>query len=425
MEEAWSAKGGAVGRFGLGGGGTDGEGDGPELVGVAGFVAGGGDAHAAAGARDALGLAQGIAQLRILRDLDPVIFEDLEEIRSHDLRHAGGGRLAALGGDAGIDGFGRGEIHAHDERAPRVRGLVLRVFAEAETDAGHIDAGAAELRQRADLRQLGLLRGQAGDGVAPLGARSVVGVWRSPQHQAKNALVYVTRHALGLELGDFSGYAEAREYRRPPTVLSTDEVLRLLDHVEKKHRLACELMYRCGLRLNECCQLRVQNLDVGNRRVLVHDGKGGKHREIPLPECLIERVTNRIKWRRALHDADLAAGAGLVELPNMLATKIPSACRRLEWQYVFPSAVIRDGHRWWMGDTWVQAAVKEAADEAGIAKRVSPHTLRHCFATHLLKAGANIRDVQELMGHANVETTMIYTHVEAKSVRCFVNLLAS
>ena len=245
------------------------------------------------------------------------------------------------------------------------------------------------------------------------------------QKQAKNALVYVSRHALGLELGDFSGYAEAREYRRPPTVLSTEEVLRLLDAVEKKHRLACELMYRCGLRLNECCQLRVQHLDVGNRRVLVHDGKGGKHREIPLPECLVERVSNRIKWRRALHDADLAAGAGLVELPNSLAKKMPSACRRLEWQYVFPSAVIRDGHRWWCGDTWVQAAVKTAADAAGIAKRVSPHTLRHCFATHLLQAGANIRDVQELMGHANVETTMIYTHVEAKSVRCFVNLLAS
>lgn len=245
------------------------------------------------------------------------------------------------------------------------------------------------------------------------------------QHQAKNAIVYVTRHALGLDLGDFSGYAAAREYRRPPTVLSVEEVLRLLNAVEKKHRLAAELMYRCGLRLNECCQLRVHHLDVGNRRVLIHDGKGAKHRDVPLPDCLIERVENRIKWRKALHDADLAAGAGLVELPNRLATKMPSACRRLEWQYVFPSAVIREGHRWWMGDTWVQEAVKAAADAAGIAKRVTPHVLRHCYATHLLQAGANIRDVQELMGHANVETTMIYTHVAAKSVRNFVNLLAS
>lgn len=251
----------------------------------------------------------------------------------------------------------------------------------------------------------------------PYGAKS--------QGQAKNAIVYVTRHALGLDLGDFSGYAEAREYRRPPTVLSVPEVLALLAAMDPKHRLAAELMYRCGLRLNECCQLRVHHLDVGNKRVLVHDGKGGKHREIPMPDCLVERVSNRLKWRRALHDADLAAGAGLVSLPNMLSAKMPSACRRLEWQYVFPSTVIRDGHRWWTGDSWVQVAVKTAADAASIPKRVTPHTLRHCFATHLLKAGANIRDVQELMGHANVETTMIYTHVEAAPVRCFVNLLAS
>jgi integron integrase len=245
------------------------------------------------------------------------------------------------------------------------------------------------------------------------------------QHQAKNALVYVSRHALGLDLGDFSGYAAAPEYRRPPTVLSRDEVLRLLDLVAPKFRLAAELMYRCGLRLNECCQLRVMNLDVGNRRVCVHDGKGGKHRDLPLPDCLVERAQNRIKWRTALHDADLAAGAGIVDLPNRLGRKLPSACRSLEWQYVFPSAVIRDGHRWYCGDTWVQAAVKEAAHKAAIPKRVTPHTLRHCYATHLLQAGANIRDVQELLGHANVETTMIYTHVQAAPVRAFVNQLAS
>lgn len=245
------------------------------------------------------------------------------------------------------------------------------------------------------------------------------------QRQAKNALVYVSRHCLGLELGDFSGYAAATEFKRPPTVLSREEVLLLLENIPAKHRLACELMYRCGLRLNECCQLRVMNLDLGNRRVCVHDGKGGKHREIPLPDCLIERVANRHKWRRALHDADLAAGAGVVDLPNRLGKKLPSACRELGWQYVFPSSVIRDGHRWWSGDTWLQAAVKKSAAEAGIAKRVTPHTLRHCFATHLLKAGANIRDVQELMGHADISTTMIYLHVEAAPVRCFVNQLAS
>jgi len=245
------------------------------------------------------------------------------------------------------------------------------------------------------------------------------------QKQALNAVVFVARHALGIELGDFSGFHRAPDFHRPPTVLTREEVLLVLDAVAPKYRLASELMYRCGLRLNECVQLRVQNIDVGNRRVCVHDGKGGKHREIPLPECLVERATNRLKWRAALHDADLAAGAGRVELPNRLAVKMPSAVRTLGWQFVFPSEKIRDGHRWWMGDTWVQAAVKDAAAKAGIVKRVTPHVFRHCFATHLLEAGANIRDVQELLGHANLETTMIYTHVRAAPVRSFVNALAS
>lgn len=245
------------------------------------------------------------------------------------------------------------------------------------------------------------------------------------QHQAKNALVYVSRHALGLDLGDFSGYAEARQFRRPPTVLSRAEVLALLDKVDPKFRLMAELMYRCGLRLNECVQLRVMNLDVGNRRVCVHDGKGNKHRSLPLPECLVERCTNRLRWRAAIHDADLTAGAGVVDMPNRLGQKLPSACRSVEWQYVFPSSKIRDGKRWYCGDTWVQKAVSGAARAAGIMKRVTPHTLRHCYATHLLEAGANIRDVQELLGHADLETTMIYTHVRAAPARMFVNLLAS
>jgi integron integrase len=245
------------------------------------------------------------------------------------------------------------------------------------------------------------------------------------QKQALNAIVFVTRHALGIDLGDFSGFQRAREFHRPPTVLTRAETVALLERVEGKYRFAAELMYRCGLRLNECLQLRMQNLDVGNRRVCIHDGKGGKHRSLPLPDCLVERATNRIKWRTALHEADLAAGAGLVDLPNLLAKKMPSACRTLGWQFVFPSTKIVAGHRWWMGDTWVQESVRKAAAAAGIIKRVTPHTLRHCFATHLLEAGANIRDVQELLGHANVETTMIYTHVRAASTRGFVNALAS
>jgi integron integrase len=248
---------------------------------------------------------------------------------------------------------------------------------------------------------------------------------RTSQRQALCALVFIYRHVVKVDLGDIGRFRPAPQHRRPPTVLSRPEVLALLDAVIPKQRFAGELLYRCGMRLNEVCQLRVMNLDVGNRRVCIHDGKGGVHREVPLPDCLVERATNRLKWRAALHDADLAAGAGIVDLPNRLGTKLPSAARELAWQFVFPSAVIRDGHRWWSGDTWLQSAIKAAAAKAGIAKRVTPHTLRHCFATHLLEAGANIRDVQDLLGHADVSTTMIYTHVRAASTRGFVNQLAS
>jgi integron integrase len=245
------------------------------------------------------------------------------------------------------------------------------------------------------------------------------------QKQALNAIVFVTRHALGMELGDFSGFQRAPEFRRPPVVLSRAEVLALLEKIPNKFRLPCELLYRCGLRLNEMCRLRVQDLDVSCRRVIVMDGKGGKHREVPLPECLVEMAGRRLRWRVGIHEADLAEGSGIAPLPDRLGLKLPSACREIVWQFVFPSTVIREGARWWTSDTWIQAAVKQAAKDAGILKRVTPHTLRHCYATHLLEAGANIRDVQELLGHANVETTMIYTHVRANSTRSFVNLLAS
>ncbi|HTJ77979.1 MAG TPA: integron integrase [Rariglobus sp.] len=245
------------------------------------------------------------------------------------------------------------------------------------------------------------------------------------QKQAKNAIVFVTRHALGVDIGDFSSFQRAPEFRRPPTVLSRTEVLALLEKIPNKWRLPIELLYRCGLRLNEMCRLRVQDLDISCRRVIVIDGKGKKHREVPLPECLVEMAERRIRWRKGLHEADLAQDAGIAPMPDRLGVKLPSACREIGWQFVFPSTCIRDGARWWTSDTQIQEMVKKAAKEAGILKRVTPHTLRHCYATHLLEAGANIRDVQELLGHADVSTTMIYTHVRAQSTRGFVNLLAS
>ena len=245
------------------------------------------------------------------------------------------------------------------------------------------------------------------------------------QAQALNAIVFVSRHALQIELGDFSNFQRAPQHRRPPVVLSRPEVLNLLEKVPNKMRLPCELLYRCGLRLNEVCQLRVKDLDVSCRRVIVMNGKGAKHREVPLPDCLLEMAERRLRWRVALHEADLAEGAGIAPMPGLLAKKLPSACRDIAWQFVFPSSCIREGARWWTSDSWLQVAVKDAANAAGILKRVTPHTLRHCYATHLLEAGANIRDVQELLGHSDVSTTMIYTHVRANSTRGFVNALAA
>lgn len=254
---------------------------------------------------------------------------------------------------------------------------------------------------------------------------AALGYSRTSQKQALCAIVFVCREVVKIDLGDIGRFRPAPEFRRPPTVLSRAETLRLLECITPKFRLPAELLYRCGMRLNEVVHLRVQNLDVPMRRVVIHDGKGGVHREVPLPECLVERAQAHLKWRAALHEADLAIDAGLADLPNRLSQKMPSACRTLGWQFVFPSANIVAGHRWFFGDTWLQAAVKKAAAEAGIAKRVTPHTLRHCYATHLLQAGADIRTVQQLLGHASVETTMIYTHVIAAAPRHFVNQLAS
>lgn len=248
---------------------------------------------------------------------------------------------------------------------------------------------------------------------------------RSAQRQALCALVFVFKHVIDRELGDIGRFRPAAALRRPPVVLTREETVALLDRVEARHRLKCELLYRCGLRIGECLKLRVKDVDLGNRRVIIHDGKGAKHREVPMAACLVDPIKAQIRWRCGVHDADLAVGAGLVELPGRLAKKMQSACRDIRWQFLFPSQAVREGYRWWTSDTWVQQAIRKAANAAGILKRVTPHTLRHCFATHLLQDGASIRDVQELLGHANLETTMIYTHVAMGCARLHLDRLAS
>ncbi len=238
----------------------------------------------------------------------------------------------------------------------------------------------------------------------------------STQNQALNACAFYFKQILDrpFELGPF---AHAKRPKRLPVVLTVQEVGRLLSHADGVPGLIIALLYGTGMRLMEGLRLRVQDLDFGYRQITVRHGKGGKDRVAPFPAPLMERLRAHLEEVKALHQRDLDAGYGEALLPNALARKYPNAGREWRWQWVFPSARLsadpRSGtiRRHHLHESSVQRAVKRAAARAGIDKRVGCHTLRHSFATHLLEQGSDIRTVQELLGHADVSTTMIYTHV--------------
>ena len=243
------------------------------------------------------------------------------------------------------------------------------------------------------------------------------------QNQALSALLFLYKHVLGRELAWLDGLQRASRPVRLPTVLTRSEVGSLLGQLTETRWLMASLLYGSGLRVLECLRLRIKDIDLSYRQILVRDGKGEKDRVTMLPGKLIEPIRAHLERVRVLHANDLREGYGETHLPYALARKYPRAGREWHWQYVFPSKnrsldpedrVIRRHH---LDESVPQRAVKEAARAGGITKHVSCHTLRHSFATHLLESGYDIRTVQELLGHSDVSTTMIYTHVLNKGAR--------
>jgi len=249
------------------------------------------------------------------------------------------------------------------------------------------------------------------------------------QNQALAATLFLYKAVLGVELPWMGEIARAKRPRRLPVVLTRQEVHALLGKLDGAHALMARLMYGTGLRMMECLRLRVKDVDLARRELIVREGKGGKDRITMFPSSLVEAMSAHLDQVQAVHRADRAAGVAGVELPAALERKKPSAGTEWGWHWIFPqshlardprSGVLRRHHAY---DQTFQRAVKRAAFRAGIAKPVSSHTFRHSFATHLMEAGYDIRTVQELLGHKDVSTTMIYTHVLNRGGRGVVSPL--
>jgi integron integrase len=248
----------------------------------------------------------------------------------------------------------------------------------------------------------------------------------STQNQALSAILFLYRQVIHKDLDTVILPTTAKRPERLPTVLTRQEVLQIINEMSGIYKLMTQLLYGSGLRLMECLRLRIKDIDFDYRTITVRDGKGEKDRIVPLPETVIPDLRRQVERVRLLHEEDIAAGYGNVHLPHALTIKYPNAARELAWQYLFPASQLSRDPRPSSGDSGeeegeicrhhldpssLQRAIKQAVSKAAIAKHVTAHTFRHSFATHLLQNGYDIRTVQELLGHKDVRTTMIYTHV--------------
>ncbi len=246
----------------------------------------------------------------------------------------------------------------------------------------------------------------------------------SSQNQAFNALLFFFRHVLKKEFGKIEGVVRAKRKSYIPTVLSWEEIDRVLQNMQYPYDLIVKMLYGCGLRLSECMKLRIHNFNFDHHVLTIHDGKGKKDRTVPLPESISDALQNQVNRVIELYEADLKGGYSGVFMPDRLEEKYKNAPKELIWQWFFPAKTltfVAETNEYWryhLHETHVQKAIKRAVNKSKILKRASAHTFRHSFASHLLAANYDIRTIQEMLGHSDVRTTMIYTRtVRSRTIK--------